>query len=189
MSHKKSYASSSSSSSDDEKYHKKKRTIKCCKRMLYSIGAWADNRVTEINFVPKNGVPIIWTAPITLSPSNPSNINHWNMQSPITQSGFPIFPLRVKCGDKFVFTFNNDINSPNAFACAANIDGVIYRTVNNTNTLYPNKIILHPSTGFSIVNPSYVPTTDLPTRNIIDSINYISVSPNNTTNYTLTWEL
>ena len=182
-------SSSSSSSSSHKKYNKKKHSIKCCKRMLYSIGAWADNSVTEINFVPKYGVPIVWTAPTTLSPSNPSNTNHWNMQSPITQSTFPIFPLKINCGDKFIFTFNNDSESFNAFACAANIDGIIYRTANNTTNLYPNKITLQPSIGFSIVNPSYAPITDLPTRNIIDSINYISVSPNNTTNYTLTWEL
>lgn len=182
------YSDYSSSSSSDDKKHKKK-SKKCHKKMLYSIAAWADNRVTEISFLPKNGVPISWTVPVTLSPSNPTNINHWNMQAPIIPSGFPIFPLRIKCGDKIKFTFNNDIASPNAFACAANIDGIIYRTANYTNNSYPNKITLQPSGGFSIVNPSYTPTTDIATRNIIDSINYISVSPNNTTNYTLTWEL
>jgi hypothetical protein len=183
------YSSSSSSSDDDKKYKKKKQSIQCCKRMLYSIGAWADNRVTEITFLPKNGVAISWIVPITLSSSNPTNINNWNMQSPIIGSTFSIFPLVINNGDKIIFKFNNDLGSPNAFACAANIDGIIYRTANNTNNLYPNKIILNPTVGFNIVNPSYIPTTDLATRNIIDSINYISVSPNNTTDYTLTWIL
>ena len=156
-------------------------------KMLYHIGAWADNRVTEIEFLPKNGIPIKWTTPVTLVPSNPTNINHWNMQTPITQPSFPIFPLKIICGDKIIFKFDNDIGSPNAFACAANIDGIIYRTSNNN--LYPNKINLKSTTGFSIVNPSYIPTTDLVTRNIIDSINYISVSPNSSSKYTLIWEL
>jgi hypothetical protein len=54
---------------------------------------------------------------------------------------------------------------------------------------YPNKITLETITGFILVNPSYAPTTDILTRNIIDSINYISISPNITTIYTLIWKL
>ena len=162
---------------------------KCCK-LLYSIGSWADNRVTEITFVPLNGSSIKWTvATNTLDQSNPTNINHWSMQSPIVPLHFPIFPLKVCTGDKFIFTFNNDLNTPNAFACAANIDGLIYRTVNNTIVNYPNKIVLQPLSGFNIVNPSYSPVTDLSSRNIIDTINYISISPNNTSNYTLSWTI
>jgi len=157
-----------------------------CKKMLFSIGAWADNRVTDIQFIPLNGNPITWTAPITLVPSNPSNSNHWNVQSPITNS-FEIFPLRVYCGDKIVFKFNNDADSPNSFACAANINGIIYRT--SASNAYADRIILQPDLGFTIVPPSYTPTTDLATRNIIDSINYIAVSPNNANSYTLTWIL
>ena len=179
-------SSSEYSSSDDECDNKKNN---CYSKLLYSVGAMADNRVTEIEFLPKNGTLIKWTVPFTLLPSNPTNINHWNMQTPITQPMFPIFPLKIYSGDKLIFKFNNDIGTPNAFACAANIDGIIYRTVNNTILSYSNKIKLQPTTGFSIVNPSYTPTTDILTRNIIDSINYISVSPNNVSNYTLIWEL
>lgn len=186
-------SSSPSSSSESHESHESCEScdkLECyCKKMLYSIGAWADNRVIEIQFIPKNGNQINWIAPITLIPSNPTNVNHWNMQSPITQLSFPIFPLQINCEDKFVFKFNNDTSSPNAFACAANINGIIFRTANSTNTTYPNKINLEPSIGYNIVDPSYSPTTDLPTRNIIDTINYISVSPNNTNNYTLTWNL
>jgi hypothetical protein len=161
-----------------------------CKKILYSIGAWADNRVTEIKFMPKYGNNITWsTSNNTLGLSAPSNSNHWNMQSPITSSQFPIFPLKVCCGDKILFTFNNDNSTPNAFACAANINGIIYRTVNNTVITYPDKITLKPQTNFSIVNPSYAPTTDLPTRNIVDTVNYISVSPNFSGNNTLTWKI
>ena len=78
------------------------------------------------------------------------------------------------------------------FACAANIDGVIYRTANNLaipSPNYPNKISLETVTGFILVNPSYMITTDILTRNIIDSTNYISISPNITTIYTLIWKL
>jgi len=185
-------SSSSSESDDSEKYIIKNNTNKCCKKMLYSIGAWADNAVTEINFIPKNGIPISWIAPLTLTPSSPTNINHWNMQSPKTFPTFPIFPLEINAGDKFIFKYSNDSITPNAFACAANIDGVIYRTANNqNNTLpnYPNKITLETITGFILVNPSYMITTDIQTRNIIDSINYISISPNITTIYTLIWKL
>lgn len=168
--------------------------MKCnkCSKMMFSIGAWADNRVVEIKYVPLLGTPIIWNvANSTLNISNPTNSNHWNMQSPITQSQFPIFPLKISCGDKFIFIFNNDANSPNAFACAANIDGFIYRTVNNTVSVYPNKINLQASPGFTIINPTYSPTTDLITRNIVDTINYISISPNNLNsfNYTITWTI
>ena len=163
---------------------------KKCSKLLYSIGSWADNRVVEIIFSPKNGIPISWkTSTGTLTQSNPTNSNHWNMQSPITPLQFPIFPLKVYCGDKISFTFNNDNNSLNAFACAVNMDGIIYRTVNNTISSYPNKITLQPSSGFTIVNPSYSPTTDLITRNIVDTVNYISVSPNNVANYTVTWTI
>jgi hypothetical protein len=163
-----------------------------CYKLVYSIGAWADNRVVEIKFMPVNGQSITWnTVNGTLNVSNPTNINHWNMQAPITQSQFPIFPLKVFCGDKFIFTFNNDGGTPNAFACAANIDGIIYRTANNTNPSYPHKIVLIPQTGYTIVNPTYSPTTDLVTRNIVDTINYISVNPNNsnTSNYVLSWTI
>jgi hypothetical protein len=179
-----------------QKCHKCHKCYKCnkchksdkCERLLYSVGAWADNRVTEIKFIPKGGIPISWTTiNNTLNQSNPTNSNHWNMQSPITSSQFPILPLKINCGDKFLFTFNNDTGSPNAFACAANIDGIIYRTVNNTISSYPNKIVLTPDIGFNIINPLYNPTTDLATRNIVDTVNYISVSPNNTNDYTLIW--
>ena len=45
-----------------------------CKKILYSIGAWADNRVTEIKFMPKYGNPITWsTSNNTLGLSAPSN--------------------------------------------------------------------------------------------------------------------
>lgn len=160
----------------------------CCCKLLYSIGAWADNSVEEIKFIPKHGNQISWTVSAnTLNPSNPSFTNHWNMQAPITSPQFPIFPLKVCRGDKFTFTFNNDINTPNAFACAANIDGILYKSSNNN--IYPIKIILQPDTGFTIVKPTYNPITDLPTRNIIDTINYISVSPNTMPTYTLTWIL
>jgi len=186
--------SSSSSSSSETKSVKSNNTNCdkkkcCCGKLLYSIGAWADNRVTKIKFIPHSGIPIIWTTPITLIPSSPTNINHWNMQSPITQPSFPIFPLKIKCGDKLKFTFENDLLSPNAFACAVNIDGIIYRTANSTNPYYPNKINLNTVTGFSIIDPSYSPTTDIITRNIVDTINYISVSPNTVSSYTLTWIL
>lgn len=157
--------------------------------MLYSIGAWADNKVVEIQYVPTNGVPIIWTAPITLNPSMPTNINHWNMQSPITPLNFPIFPLKINCGDKIIFKFENDLGTPNAFACAVNIDGILYRTVNSTQPTYPNKIVLEPEIGYNVVDPSYNPTTDIATRNIIDTINYISVTPNNSNNYKLIFKL
>jgi len=156
-----------------------------CKKILYSIGAWADNRVTAIQFIPVKGNPISWTTPITLVPSNPTNSNHWNMQSPITPFG--IFPLKVNCGDKIVFKFDNDIESPNAFACAANINGILYRSA--SNNVYPDKIILQPDSGFVVVSPTYNPTTDLATRNIVDTPNYISVSPNTMNSYTLTWNL
>ena len=140
------------------------------------------------NFIPKYGTPISWSvSPNTLNPSNPSFSNHWNMQSPITSSQFSIFPLRVCRGDKFIFKFNNDIGTPNAFACAANINGILYKS--SSSNIYPFKIILQPDPGFSIVNPTYNPITDLPTQNIINSINYISISPNTMTNYTLTWIL
>ncbi len=182
-------SSSSSESSAVESYESCDKLECYCKKMLYSIGAWADNRVTEIQFIPKNGNQINWTTPVTLIPSSPTNINHWNMQSPITQLTFPIFPLQINCGDKLIFKFYNDISTPNAFACAANINGIIFRTANNTNNSYPNKINLEPTTGYNIVDPSYNPTTDLPTRNIIDTVNYISVSPNNINNYVLTWTL
>lgn len=161
-----------------------------CKKKLYSIGAWADNRVTEITYIPKNGLPISWTtAAGTLNISSPTNINHWNMQAPITSTQFPIFPIKIYCGDKIVFKFNNDISTPNAFACAVNIDGLIYRTYNSAQISSPNKINLKTTSGFTIVNPSYLPTTDLITRNIVDTKNYISVSPNNVTDYTLILEL
>jgi hypothetical protein len=161
-----------------------------CKKLLYSIGTWADNRVTEIKFIPKYGNSISWkTSDNTLGQSSPSNINHWNMQSPITSSQFSIFPLKVYCGDKILFTFNNDASTPNVFACAVNLNGIIYRTVNNTVTSYPNKITLKPQSNMTIVNPSYNPTTDLPTRNIVDTINYISVNPNFTGDRTLTWKI
>jgi len=159
-----------------------------CNRLLYSIGAWADNRVTQIKFIPLSGSPILWsTTNNTLNVSSPTNTNHWNMQSPITSIQFPIFPLQIDNGDKIEFTFNNDPNTLNAFACAANINGKIYRTFNNT-ILGTNKINLQPSSGFTIVNPSYSPTTDLITRNIVDTVNYISLVPNNT-NFVLTWNL
>jgi hypothetical protein len=161
-----------------------------CDKVLYSIGAWADNRVTEIKYVPKYGNPISWSVVNgTLNASAPTNTNHWNMQSPVTSAQFPIFPLCLSCGDRFIFTFNNDLTTPNAFACSANINGVIYRTANNTVSLYPDKITLKPTIGFSIVNPSYSPTTDLMTRNIINTVNYISISPNTASNFTLTWLL
>ena len=38
-------------------------------------------------------------------------------------------------------------------------------------------------------NLGYSPITDLFTRNIVDTVNYISVNPNNTSDYTLTWKL
>jgi len=174
-----------------DKHHNKhdKKHHCMCNKILYSIGVWADNRVIEIKFIPQFGNSISWTtAANTLSPSNPTNINHWNMQSPITLTQFPIFPLKLRCGDRIVFIFNNDINTPNAFACAANIDGNIYRTVNSTISSYSNKITLHPLTGYTIVDPSYNPITDLPTRNIIDTINYISVNPKSN-NYILVWTL
>lgn len=102
-------SSSDYSSSDEEKT----KNI-FCKKMLYSVGAWADNRVTEIEYLPKNGIPIKWDAPNTLVPSNPTNINHWNMQTPITQPSFPIFPLKINSGDRLIFKFNNDIGTLNA---------------------------------------------------------------------------
>ena len=191
-----SESSSSSSSSCETKSIKSnnsccdKKNKNCyCDKRLYSIGAWADNRVTKIKFIPQTGIPIVWTAPITLIPSSPTNINHWNMQSPITQPSFAIFPLKVNCGDKLEFTFENDLLTPNSFACAVNIDGIIYRTANSTNPFYPNKINLNTSTGFSIIDPSYSPTTDIITRNIVDTINYISITPNTVSSYTLTWIL
>ena len=47
---------------------------------MFSIGAWADNRVVEIKYVPLLGTPIIWNvANSTLNISNPTNSNHWNM--------------------------------------------------------------------------------------------------------------
>jgi hypothetical protein len=202
MTRKKSHRLQSSESSDEIKsvksynrcYDKKNKKCHCskkcyCGKTLYSIGAWADNRVTQIEFIPQTSTSIVWTAPFTLMPSSPTNINHWNMQSPITQPSFPIFPLNINCGDKLVFTFNNDLSTPNAFACAVNIDGIIYRTANSTNAFYPNKINLDAGPGFSIIDPSYSPTTDLITRNIVDTLNYISVSPNNVSSYTLTWIL
>ena len=189
------YKSSSSSSSSNPDYsivykphssHKKHGKV--CK-LLYSIGAWADNRVVEIKFVPHHGSPITWnTVNNTLNPSSPTNINHWNIQSPIISLQFPVFPLRVCNGDKFLFTFNNDASTPNAFACAANIDGNLYKTVNSTvHTSY--KIVLHPPISYSIVDPSYSPTTDLATRNIIDTENYISINSSNGGDYTLIWQL
>jgi hypothetical protein len=183
---------SSSSSSCETKSIKSNNSYcdkkKCyCGKLLYSIGAWADNRVTKIKFIPQTGIQIDWTVPITLIPSSPTNINHWNMQSPITQTSFPIFPLKINCGDKLEFIFDNDLLTPNAFACAVNIDGIIYRTANSTNPFFPNKINLNAATGFSIIDPSYSPTTDIITRNIVDTINYISVTPNTVSSYTLTW--
>jgi hypothetical protein len=174
---------------DKKNCDKKNCDKKCCGRTLYSIGAWSDNRVTKIEFIPQTGISIVWTSPITLIPSSPTNINHWNMQSPITQPSFPIFPLKINCGDKLNFTFENDLLTPNAFACAVNIDGIIYRTANSTNAFYPNKINFVVGSGFSIIDPSYSPTTDIITRNIVDTINYISVSPNTVSSYTLTWNL
>jgi hypothetical protein len=183
-------SSSSSSETKSEKSHNNCCDKKCCcGKLLYSIGAWADNRVTKIKFIPQTGIPIIWTAPITLIQSSPTNINHWNMQSPITQLPFLIFPLKINCGDKLEFTFENDLLTPNAFACAVNIDGIIYRTANSTNSFYPNKINLDAVAGFSIIDPLYSPTTDIITRNIVDTINYIAVSPNTVSSYTLTWIL
>ena len=183
MPHNYDYMSSCSESNSDNDSQSEYSDDSTTEKMLYSVSAWADNRVTEIEFLSKKGVQIKWISPITLTPSNPTNINHWNMQSPIVQPSFPIFPLKICTGDKLIFKFNNDIGTPNAFACVANIDGIIYKTSNNTTT-YPYKIILKPNTGYSIVNPSYTPTTDIITRNIIDSNNYISVSPNNLPNYT-----
>lgn len=159
---------------------------KDCK-LLYSIGSWTNNCVTNITFAPLNGNSIEWTMENNTLDNNIHLDNVILMQSPIVPLNFPIFPLKVCTGDKFIFTLNNNLNSHNAFACAANIDGIIYRTVNNTIVNYPNKIILQTLYGFNIVNPSYSPITDLSSRNIIDTINYISVSPNNSTNYTLTW--
>jgi hypothetical protein len=98
------------------------------------------------------------------------------MQVPIAEQGFSIFPLRLYCGDKFVFKFNK-----NVFACAANINGIIYRTANTTLS-YPHKIILDPGEGRTIINYSG-PIVEC---NIIDGLNYISVTPEET-NYTLTW--
>ena len=178
---------STNSTKSDSSDSSTNSTDKCCK-LLYSIGAWADNSVLEIKFIPSCGNIISWSVVAnTLTPSNPTNINHWNMQSPITQSQFPIFPLKICTGDKFIFIFSNNLNTPNAFACAANIDGNIYKTFNNNITTYFNKITLETTTGYNIVNPSYSPTTDLVTRNIIDTMNYISVIPNNTSIYTLIW--
>jgi hypothetical protein len=160
-----------------------------CSKLLYSIGAWADNRVVEIRFVPFIGSPISWsTTNNTLDQSSPTLSNHWNMQSPITSSQFPIFPLEIFNGDKFIFVFENDTNTPNAFACAANINGNIYRTINSTDSLI-NEIKLEPTTGFGIIDPLYSPITDLATRNIIDTINYISIDPNNSPSYMLTWTI
>jgi hypothetical protein len=185
-----SLSSSSSSETKSVKSHNSCCDKKCfCGKLLYSIGSWADNRVTKIKFIPQAGIPIVWTAPITLIQSSPTNTNHWNMQSPITQASFPIFPLKINCGDKLEFTFDNDLLTPNAFACSVNIDGIIYRTSNSTNAFYLNKINLNAVAGFSIIDPLYSPTTDIITRNIVDTINYISVSPNTVSSYTLTWIL
>ena len=140
------------------------------KKMLYSIVALANNKVIEIQFVPKNGIPI--------------NINHLNIQTPINQqSSFSIFPLQINNGDKLIFQFDNDLSIPNSFACIANINGIIHRTFNN-NYSSPDKIILKTTNGYNIVNPSI----NVPTLNLIDSINYISISPNNVSNHTLIWE-
>jgi len=196
---KKSSGSSASSDSadsadsdDEEKYIINNNCKKCSKRMLYGIGTWANNEVIEITFHPKNGIPISWTAPDTLIPTNPTNTDNLIMQTPIILPSFSIFPLEINCGDKFIFKFRNKTDTQNAFACAANIDGIIHRTANNkNNTLsnYPNKINLETLNYFILVNPSYTPTTDILTRNIIDSSNYISISPNINTTYTLIWKL
>ena len=173
--------------SPKHKHHKNnshKVIEKSCK-LLYSIGAWADNNLVEIKFVPKIGHPISWN--VTNNTLNPSSHTHV-MQSPITSLQFPIFPLSICSGDKFIFLFNNDISLPNAFACAANIDGILYKTANSTVSLTPYNIVLHPTIGHIIIDPSYSPITDLSTRNIVNATNYISISPNNISDYTLTWK-
>lgn len=147
--------------------------------------------VTSIRLVPKNGTPIVWSvANGTLNISNPTG-NHWNMRVSVFQHKFqfPMFPLKVCCGDKIEFTdgnYNSPSTSPNAFAAMANIDGTIFRTFNSTVTCPKNRIVLRPSCGQSIVDPVHQPDADVPT--FVGTENFIAVTPNDST-FVLTWTI
>jgi hypothetical protein len=174
----------------------KEKCSSCCSckgkcGMLYLVGAWADDYVISIRLLPKNGIPIEWSvANGTLNISNPTN-GRWNMQAPVFQQQFqfPMFPLKVCCGDKIEFVYGN-YNSPapthNAIAAMANIDGTIYRTFNSTTVCPKNRIVLRPECGRSIVDPEYQPNVDVPT--FVGTENFIAVTPNDSS-FILTWTI
>lgn len=169
---------------------------KCCK-LLYSLGAWADDAVTKIVFIPKCGTQIVWSiadgslTPATIGPLPPPDLN-WVMQTPLPG---PLFPLKICKCDRFEITYTNladgkDGLTPNALAVAANVDGVTLKTFKPSLGAQPNQLILTAKTlGSSIVNPSYGPVTDIATRNIVDTPNYVAISPNIIGDITVVWTI
>ena len=154
--------------------------------MLNGIGAWGDDAVTAITYIPVCGASMTWSvANTSLTPSAPTNVNNWNEQTPV--STLP-FPMKIRTGDRFEFTYNNVVSTNNAFACAANIDGKLYRTFRPSLGHQEHQIYVCPKTiGSTIIDPLYSPVTDIATRNIVDTPNYVAVSPNVAGDITVVW--
>jgi hypothetical protein len=154
--------------------------------ILNGISAWADNRVTKIEYIPLVGSPIIWsTVMSSLTPSAPTLLNNWNEQKPATGL---FVPFALYKGDKFEFTYYNNINSSNAIACVAHVYAKLYKTYRPALGPQHHQMTLTPKrAGSVIVDPMYLPITDAASRNIADTLNYISVAPNVFGELTVIW--
>lgn len=160
------------------KKHCKTGCHRCCRNyMLYGLGAWADNRVVSITYIPVCGTSIVWSvANNSLTPSAPTNTNNWNEQTMVSAL---FFPMKIRTGDRFEFVYHNDADAFNAIACAANIDGNLHKTWKPSVGHQPYEIYLAAKTvGSVVIDPLYSPVTDIATRNIVDTPNYVAVSPN-----------
>lgn len=161
-----------------------------CNKLLYGIRVWADQGVSSITFIPKCGPEIVWDIALdSLSPivESATVINDQKILTDL------FFPLEVRSGDKFQFTYGNT-DGNNAFAAAANIDGILYKTYQPTllrcsKNRIPLKVVT--PVGGRITNPvSPLPVTADATSNLVNgSINYVSVIPLDSNPIVLEWTL
>jgi hypothetical protein len=170
---------------------------RCCK-LLYSIAAWADDMVTSITFIPKcRDERIVWTTiDGSLTSGGLFNGSVIVGQIPIAS---PLFPLKVCYGDKFEITYINNLGNrlpimltPNAIAVAANLDGVTLKSFKPSLTPQPDQLILTAKDlGDTIVDPSGtpIPVTESSTNNVVNTPNYVAVSPNRAGLITVVWTL
>ena len=182
--------------SSDRKCKKSSSCKKQCCKLLYAISAWADDTVTQITFIPKVGAQITWQTldgTLVSDPNTDANATTFVQQRPATS---PLFPLKVCQGDRFEITYNNlavvDSNpavaSANAIAVAANLEGVLLKTFKPSLTPQPNQLLLTAKTlGSSIVDPTGSPVTEPSTANVVNTPNYVAVSPNVIGPITVVW--